>query len=64
VPYSQRFIFFVNYKWAQRVIIFVFDRYFQFSLISASKAGDLHSSLLGPFVSYEDDGGTFEVDLI
>ncbi len=43
--FSQNFIFFVTYKWE---IIFVFSKPFQPCVMK-------HSSLSGPFVSYEEN---------
>jgi hypothetical protein len=37
-PYSQRFIFFVTYKWAYLARVFVFDRFIQPSLMFVGKS--------------------------
>jgi hypothetical protein len=45
--YSKNFIFFVNYKWAQYAGVLQYTRV-------ERHAKDKHSSLLGPFVSYDE----------
>ncbi len=45
--YSQHFILFITYKWAQQGRVFVNDQPFLPSVI-------WQSSLLGPFVCYEE----------
>jgi hypothetical protein len=47
-PYSQHFTFLGTYKWAQWAWVFVPDKSLQPSAI-------YHFSLLGPFVSYEEN---------
>ncbi len=46
--YSQHCIFFINYPWAQKDRVFVSGDSFQASVM-------LHSSLLGPIISYKED---------
>jgi hypothetical protein len=48
VPYSQHFIFFVTYEWAQQARVF---HYIKLERL----AKDEHSSLLCPFVSYKEN---------
>ncbi len=47
-PYSQHFIFFVTYGWAQQARVFVPDEHFQLSVLQ-------HSSLAFPSISYEEN---------
>ncbi len=46
--YSQQFIFFVTYKWAQKVSMLYYARL-------EKLARDKHSSFLGSLVSYEEN---------
>ncbi len=47
--YSQHFIFFVTCEWVQQARVLQYTRLERL-------ARDKHSSLLGPFVSYEENG--------
>jgi hypothetical protein len=47
-PYSQHFIFFLTYKWAQYAKLLNYTRL-------DGLGGDKHSSLLDSFLSYEEN---------
>ncbi len=47
-PYTQHFIFFVTFKYTQQVRVLLYTRLKKF-------ARDKHSSLLRPFMSYEEN---------
>jgi hypothetical protein len=47
-PYSENFIFFVTYDWAQQALVLHYTGLERL-------ARDKHFKLLGPFVSYEEN---------
>ncbi len=47
-PYSQHSIFFVTYEWVPKAVVFVLDKLFLLRLMR-------RSSLLGPFIGYEEN---------
>jgi hypothetical protein len=47
-PYSQNFIFFVAYKWAQYASVLHYTRVERLASLK-------YSSLWGPFISYEEN---------
>jgi hypothetical protein len=46
--YSQHFIFFATFKWAEEARVFVTGKPFQPDVMK-------HSSFLGPLISYEEN---------
>jgi hypothetical protein len=49
-PYSQHFIFFITYEWAQKTRVLHYIRLYMLTR-------DKHTVLLGPITSYEENGG-------